>query len=66
MEGLRERHLGNLQGLFREEAPRIQPEAYKVFTSGLMDTQIPVWIYKPLLLYKKLLLYYVFNAFRSL
>ena len=42
MEGLRERHLGNLQGLYRQEAPHLQPDAYKAFTCGRMDVEIPV------------------------
>ncbi|KAH7302752.1 hypothetical protein KP509_23G085700 [Ceratopteris richardii] len=41
MEGLRERHLGKLQGLPRKDAQRLEPEAYKIFVAHLGDKPIP-------------------------
>ncbi|KAG7560333.1 Histidine phosphatase superfamily clade-1 [Arabidopsis thaliana x Arabidopsis arenosa] len=38
---LRERHLGELQGLVYQEASKIRPEAYKAFSSNRTDVDIP-------------------------
>ncbi|KAG8087399.1 hypothetical protein GUJ93_ZPchr0010g7804 [Zizania palustris] len=38
---LRERHIGNLQGLKYEDAAKEKPEAYKAFTSHKRNRQIP-------------------------
>ncbi|KAL8493004.1 hypothetical protein ACS0TY_024276 [Phlomoides rotata] len=39
---LRERHLGDLEGVLFDEAPKINPEAYKAFKSDLnRDLEIP-------------------------
>ncbi|KAJ8471334.1 hypothetical protein OPV22_025677 [Ensete ventricosum] len=39
--GLRERHLGDLQGLTLRDAAKLRPEAYKIFLSGKRDGEIP-------------------------
>lgn len=39
---LRERHLGDLEGLLFDEAPKINPESYKALRAGLNDLEIPV------------------------
>ncbi|KAL2613837.1 hypothetical protein R1flu_025529 [Riccia fluitans] len=41
MESLRERHLGNLQGLARAEAHLVEPEAFKASISSDPDESIP-------------------------
>ncbi|KAF5183917.1 Phosphoglycerate mutase-like protein [Thalictrum thalictroides] len=38
---LRERHLGDLQGLVLQEAAKTKPEAYEAFVSGKRDQEIP-------------------------
>ncbi|RRT71752.1 hypothetical protein B296_00027142 [Ensete ventricosum] len=42
--GLRERHLGDLQGLTLRDAAKLRPEAYKIFLSGKRDGEIPMLI----------------------
>lgn len=39
---LRERHLGDMQGLVYQEASKLRPEAYKAFSSNRTDVDIPV------------------------
>ncbi|PIA46433.1 hypothetical protein AQUCO_01500164v1 [Aquilegia coerulea] len=39
---LRERHLGDLQGLVLQEAAKTKPEAYEAFVSRKRDQEIPV------------------------
>lgn len=39
--GLRERHLGNLQGLVFRDAARVHPEAYEAFVSPRKNQEIP-------------------------
>ncbi|GMN29977.1 hypothetical protein TIFTF001_002643 [Ficus carica] len=39
--GIRERHLGNLQGLVFRDAARVHPEAYEAFVSPRKDQEIP-------------------------
>lgn len=39
---LRERNLGDLQGLVRAEAEKHKAEAYKAFKYGKIDEEIPV------------------------
>ncbi|CAF1873226.1 BnaC04g56920D [Brassica napus] len=38
---LRERHLGDMQGLVYQEASKLRPEAYKAFSSNCTDVDIP-------------------------
>ncbi|WZZ26808.1 hypothetical protein YC2023_010209 [Brassica napus] len=38
---LRERHLGDMQGLVYQEASKLRPEAYKAFSSNRTDVDIP-------------------------
>ncbi|URE14573.1 PGAM [Musa troglodytarum] len=39
--GLRERHLGDIQGLTLRDAAKLKPEAYKIFLSRKRDGEIP-------------------------
>lgn len=39
---LRERHLGDVQGLLFREAAKVCPEAYRAFSSRRTDQVIPV------------------------
>jgi hypothetical protein len=49
---LRERHIGDLQGLTLQDAAKEKPEAYKAFMSHKRNRQIPVSIHVFLLLSK--------------
>ena len=42
LAGLRERHLGVLEGLKRKEAPALQPAAYRAFVSKDQHVEIEV------------------------
>ncbi|CAN6478580.1 unnamed protein product [Victoria cruziana] len=39
--GLKERHLGDLQGLVFRDASKVAPEAYEIFVSSRTDLEIP-------------------------
>lgn len=43
--GLRERHLGDLQGVVFHEAAKVNPVAHKSFVSNQEDEEIPVCVF---------------------
>lgn len=41
-QDLRERHLGDLQGLVYQEVSKVNPKAHEAFNSRRLDQEIPV------------------------